>query len=224
MRTTTVLASIATLLLLAHRAQAFDIYLMRNSDCPEEEDIDVVCKDTDVGRCCNGHVGVLYSSATATDDKEGVVLYALNQGQPADSPNRCGLQIARDDACATVDIPMGSAAGVLGRSEEEEDDSSESERRRRHARDVTPPKEATPEKEEEEEAAPKKETWIEKNKKVKRDASGWIQQQFTSYAVRSKTHIYKLSRDSEHAPAFEALTDRKERVEFVKRHGVAQRR
>lgn len=59
-------------------------------------------------------VNTLYSSAQASDGQGGVVLYALNQGQAADSPNRCGLQIAQDDTCATTDVPAGSAAGARG--------------------------------------------------------------------------------------------------------------
>lgn len=62
--------------------------------------------------------------------------------------------------------------------------------------------------------SPKKETWIEKNKKVKRGADGWRQTQPTAHAVRDATHVWKLSRDSEYAPAYEALTDRQERIDF----------
>lgn len=220
MRTNT-LAIFASLLLLGHRAFAFDIYLNEDSDCPDDE-ISIVCEEQVVGDCCNGAVNTLYSSAQASDDQGGVVLYGLDQGQAPDSENRCGLQLAKDDTCATTDIPQGSAAGALGEEGGDEDPSTDEEptdgdddgeddgggdHGRRHARDVSP----------------KKETWIQKNKKAKR-SEGWRQTQHTAYAVRDATHVWKLSRDSEHAPAYEALTDRQERVDFLKRHGVAKRR
>ncbi|RYP61811.1 hypothetical protein DL771_009994 [Monosporascus sp. 5C6A] len=215
------IASVASLLLLAHCARAFDIYLNEDSDCPEEE-ISVVCEEQVVGDCCNGEVNTLYSSAQASDGQGGVVLYALNQGQAPDDPNRCGLQIAQDDTCATTDIPQGSAAGARGETGGDEDPSTDEEptngdedgeddgggsHGRRHARSLSP----------------EKETWIQKNKKAKR-AGGWRQTQHTAYAVRDATHVYKLSRDSPHSPAYRALTDRQERVDFIKRHGVAKRR
>ncbi|KAK7754713.1 hypothetical protein SLS62_003271 [Diatrype stigma] len=222
MRTAT-LASIASLLLLAHRARAFDIYLNEDSDCPDDE-ISIVCEDQSVGDCCNGEVNTLYSSAQASDGQGGVVLYGLNQGQPADDANRCGLQLAQDDSCATSDIPQGSAAGALGEAGGDEDPSTDEEptdgdddgeddgggdHSRRHARSLSPAK--------------KEETWVEKNKKAKR-AGGWRQTQHTAYAVRDATHVYKLSRDSPHSAAYRSLTDRQERVDFLKRHGVAKRR
>ncbi|KAI0385158.1 hypothetical protein F5Y04DRAFT_247033 [Hypomontagnella monticulosa] len=180
-------------------------------------------KNQEVGDCCNGNVNTLYSSATASDDQGGVVLYGLNQGQAPDSPNRCGLQLAQDDSCATTSIPQGSAAGARGSTGGDEDPSTDEEptdgdsdgeddgggdhSRRSHARDISP----------------EKETWIQKNKKAKR-AGGWRQTQYTAYAVRNATHVYKLSRDSPHAATYEGLKDRQERVEFIKRHGVAKRR
>ncbi|KAJ0121313.1 hypothetical protein J7T55_008477 [Diaporthe amygdali] len=216
------LTCISSLLLLAHHVHAFDIYLNEDSDCPEDE-ISIVCEEQEVGDCCNGLVRTMYSSAQASDDQGGVVLYGLDQGQDPESSNRCGLQLVKDDECATTDVPQGSAAGALGSDGDDEDPSTDKDptdgeedgeddgggdHDRRHARDVSP----------------KKETWIEKNKKVKRAADGWRQTQPTAYAVRDATHVWKLSRDSEHAPAYEALTDRQERIDFLKRHGVAKRR
>lgn len=218
-------ATLATLLLLAHRVRGFDIYLNEEANCPEEE-IDVVCEEQVVGDCCNGKVQTLYSSATASDEQGGVVLYSLNQGQPADAPNRCGLQIAQDDSCATTDIPAGSAAGARGAEGGEEDPGTDGEptngdedgeddgggdhggdRRRFHSRNFSPVKE----------------TWIEKNKRAKR-SEGWRQTQYTAHAVRDATHVYKLSRDSPLNDEYEALTDRSERVAFIKRHGTVKLR
>ncbi|KAI2469768.1 hypothetical protein F4781DRAFT_430983 [Annulohypoxylon bovei var. microspora] len=68
-----------------------------------------------------------------------------------------------------------------------------------------------------------KETWVQKNEKAKR-VDGWRQTQHTAYSVRDATHIYKLSRDSPHSAAYRALTDRQERIDFLKRHGVAKPR
>ncbi|KAG4222081.1 hypothetical protein PC116_g29444 [Phytophthora cactorum] len=70
---------------------------------------------------------------------------------------------------------------------------------------------------------PEEETWIQKNKKIKR-VGEWRQTNYTAYAVRDATHIYKLSRDSPHSAAYKALTDRQERIDFLKQHGIAQRR
>ncbi|KAI0844941.1 hypothetical protein F5Y00DRAFT_184367 [Daldinia vernicosa] len=70
---------------------------------------------------------------------------------------------------------------------------------------------------------PEEETWIQKNKKAKR-LGEWRQTYHTAYAVRDATHIYKLSRDSPHSAAYASLTDRQERIDFLKRHGIAQRR
>ncbi|RYP30300.1 hypothetical protein DL767_006334 [Monosporascus sp. MG133] len=213
------IASFTSLLLLTHYARAFDIYLYEDSDCPEEE-ISIVCEEQEVGDCCNGEVNTLYSSAQASDGQGGVVLYAFNRGQPPHHDNRCGLQLAQDDSCASADIPQGSAAGAHGetgghedpRTDEEPTDVDEGgeddgggDHGRRHAWSLSP----------------EKETWIQKNKKAKR-AGGWRQTQHTAYAVRDATHVYKLSRDSPYSPAYRALTDRQERVDFIKRHGVAE--
>ncbi|RYP55261.1 hypothetical protein DL768_000016 [Monosporascus sp. mg162] len=169
----------------------------------------------------NGEVNTLYSSAQASDGQGGVVLYALNQGQPPYDDDRCRLQLAQDDSCVSTDIPQGSAAGARGETGGDEDPSTDEEptdrdedgeddgggdHGGRHARRFFP-----------------EETWIQKNKKAKR-AGGWRQTQHTAYAVRDATHIYKLSRDSPHSPAYRALTDRQERIDFLKRHGVAKRR
>ncbi|KAI1805628.1 hypothetical protein F4811DRAFT_211449 [Daldinia bambusicola] len=70
---------------------------------------------------------------------------------------------------------------------------------------------------------PNEETWIEKNKKVKR-VGEWRQTSYTAYAVRDTTHIWKLARDSPHSAVYESLTDRQERIDFIKLHGIAQRR
>ncbi|KAF3059918.1 hypothetical protein GL218_04550 [Daldinia childiae] len=70
---------------------------------------------------------------------------------------------------------------------------------------------------------PEKETYIQKNKKTKR-IDGWRQTHHTAYAVRNATHIYKLSRDSPHSATYESLTNRQERIDFLKRHGIIQRR
>lgn len=149
--------------------------------------------------------------------------YGLEEGQDPEFPDRCGLQLLKDDECVMTDIPQGLAAGALGsdgndenpgtdnetvKGEENREDDGGGDHGRRRLRD----------------ASPKKETWIEKNKKVKRGADGWRQTQPTAYAVRDVTHVWKLSRDSEHAPAYEALTDHQERIDFHKRHGVAKRR
>ncbi|RYP54819.1 hypothetical protein DL769_010276 [Monosporascus sp. CRB-8-3] len=215
------IASFASPPLLAQCARGFNTHLNEDSDCPEEE-IGIVCGEQEVGDCCNGEVNTLYSSAQASDGQGGVVLYTLNQGQPHDDDNRCGLQLAQDDSCPSTDIPQGSAADARGEAGGDEDPSTDEEptdgdedgeddgggdHDRRHARSLSPEKEA----------------WIQKNKKAKR-AGGWRQTQHTAYAVRDATHVYKLSRDSPHSPAYRALTDRQERVEFLKRHGVAKRR
>ncbi|KAI8958102.1 hypothetical protein F5Y11DRAFT_351900 [Daldinia sp. FL1419] len=71
--------------------------------------------------------------------------------------------------------------------------------------------------------SPEKETWIQKNKNAKR-VGEWRQTNYTAYAVRDATHIYKLSRDSPHSAVYESLTDRQERIDFLKQHGIAQRR
>ncbi|KAK2770098.1 hypothetical protein CKAH01_04441 [Colletotrichum kahawae] len=146
MRTNT-LALLASLLLLGHRALAFDIYLNEDSDCPDEE-ISIICEEQVVSNCCNGAVNTLYSSA---------------RGKSPDSENSCGLQLAKDDTCATTDIPQRSTAGALGEEGGDEDPSTDEEptdddedgeddgggdHGRRHAREVSP----------------KKETWIQKNK------------------------------------------------------------
>ncbi|RYP76639.1 hypothetical protein DL769_003599 [Monosporascus sp. CRB-8-3] len=159
----------------------------------------------------NSEVNTLYSSAQASDGQGGVVLYALNQGQPPYD----------DDRCVSTDIPQGSAAGARGETGGDEDPSTDEkptdgdedgeddgggDHGGRHARSLFPEK-----------------TWIQKNKKAKR-AGGWRQTQHTAYAVRNATHVYKLSRDSPHNPAYRALTDRQERIDFLKRHGVAKRR
>ncbi|KAI0122230.1 hypothetical protein F4814DRAFT_446166 [Daldinia grandis] len=70
---------------------------------------------------------------------------------------------------------------------------------------------------------PEKESWIQKNKKSER-IDGWRQTHHTAYAVRDATHIYKLSRDSPHSTTYESLADRQERIDFLKRHGIVQRR
>lgn len=159
---------------------------------------------------------------SSCEDQGGGVLYGLDQGQNLESSDRCGPQLL-DVECATTGIPQGSVAGALGSDADDENPSTDKEptngedggendgggdHGRSHAR-VVPPK---------------KETWIEKNKMVERGADGWCQTQPTAYAVRDATHVWKLSRDSEHAPAYEALTDRQERIDFLKRHGVAKRR
>lgn len=217
------LTCIFLLFLLAHHTHAFDIYLNKESDCSEDK-IDIVCENQRVGSCCNGLVRTLYSSAQASDDQGNVVLYGLDQGQDPEAPNRCGLPLVIDDDCSTTDVPMGSAAGALGiegdprfdqnptdgtaPDGEDGEDNGGGAHGREHAKDFGTP--------------PKKETWIEKNAKVKRGADGWRQQQWTAYAVRSGGYVWKLSRDSELIPAFETLTDEKEQVDFVKRHGVRQ--
>lgn len=142
---------------------------------------------------------------SSCDDQGGIVLHEADQGQDPESSDRCGLQLLKDDECATTDISQGSAAGALG---SDVDDDGGGDHGRRRVPDVSP----------------KKETWIEKNKKVKRGADGWRQTQPTAHAVRDATHVWKLSRDSEYAPAYEALTGRQERIDFLKRHGVAKRR
>jgi hypothetical protein len=178
-------------------------------------------------------VQTLYSSAQASDGQGGVVLYALDQGQDSEAENRCGLQVAQDDTCATTDIPSGSAAGVRGSGgadgggedpntdgdstngdEDGEDDGGGDhddgifKRKREHARSLSS----------------QRESFVEKNKKVERSADGWRHQQHTAYAFRTKDTVYKLSRDSEHAVVYEQLTDRHEKVEFLKKHGVAKLR
>lgn len=219
---TAAIPSLASPLLIAHRARAFDIYLNEESDCPDDE-ISIVCEDQDVGDCCNGEVNALCSSARASDDQGGVALYGLDQGQPADDANRCGLQLAQDDSCATSDIPPQGSAGGGGGGDEDQtstdeeptdggeggEDDGGGDHSRRRARSLSPAAEG--------------ETWVGKNKRAKR-AGGWRQTQHTAYAVRDATHVYKLSRDSPHSAAYRSLTDRQERVDFLKRHGVAKRR
>lgn len=223
MRTAT-LPTLISLLLVSHHGLAFDIYLNEDSDCPDDV-ISIVCEEQAVGDCCNGHPHTLYSSAEASDGKGGVVLYGLDQGQDPDSENRCGLQLAKDDICATSDIPQGSAAGIVGEEGGEKDPSADKEptngsedgendgggshgRRRNHPRIGFPFVE---------------ETMFQKAKNAKRTGA-WRQTQHTAYAVRDGTHVWMLSRGSEHAPTYEALTDRQERIDFLKKHGVARLR
>lgn len=150
------------LLLLAHHTHAFDIYLNKDPDCSEDK-INIVCENQRVGSCCNGLVRTLYSSAQASDGQGSVVLYGLDQGQDPEARNRCGLQLVRDDQCSTTDVPMGSAAGVLGSEGGDEDphfdqnptdgvdtggddgqDDGDGDHGREHAKDFgTPPKKET---------------------------------------------------------------------------------
>lgn len=157
-----------------------------------------------------------------SESEGGAMLYKLGQGQNPEPSNRCGLQLLKNDNCATTDMPQGSAAGTLGSDGDDEDagtgkeptnveDDGEDDGDDDHGRRRVP------------DVSAKKETWIEKNKKVKAGADGWRQTQPTAYAVRDATHVWKLSRDSEHAPAYEALTERQERIDFLKRHGVVKR-
>nr|POE86914.1 hypothetical protein CFP56_63946 [Quercus suber] len=210
-----------------NRAFAFDIYLNEESGCPDE-DIDIVCEEQVVGDCCNGDEDTLYSSAQASDGQGGVVLYGLGQGQDADADNRCSIFLTQDDTCATSDVPNGSAAGALGETGGDEDPSTdgdstdgdedgEDDGGGDHDDGIFKGRRAR-------RASPEKETWIQKNKKVTKRSGGWRQQQYTAYAVRNETHVYKLSRDSPHAAKYKSLTDRKERVDFIKQHGVAKLR
>jgi hypothetical protein len=224
MRANTIISCLPLLLV---GARAFDIYLNEDADCPEDS-INIVCEEQEIGDCCNGKEDTVYSSAQATDDQKGIVLYALGQGQAADADNRCSIQLAMDDVCPSTDVPQGSAAGVLGAAGTDEDPSTDGDvtdgdkdgeddgggshhgifKPRHHPRSLSPEK---------------PETWIQKNKKVKR-SGGVRQQTYTSHAYRNATHEFKLSRDSPLAAQFEALTDRQERVDFLKRHGEAKAR
>ncbi|KAI0882283.1 uncharacterized protein GGS22DRAFT_191452 [Annulohypoxylon maeteangense] len=71
--------------------------------------------------------------------------------------------------------------------------------------------------------SPENETWIQKNEKAK-VVDGWRQTHYTAYAVRDATHVYKLSRGSPRSTAYQALTDRQQRIDFLKQHGVAKPR
>ncbi|KAH0433397.1 hypothetical protein CcaCcLH18_05926 [Colletotrichum camelliae] len=166
------------------------------------EEISIVCEEQVVGDCCNGAVNTLYSSAQASDDQGGVVLYGLDQGQAPDSENRCGLQLAKHDTCARTDIPQGSAAGDFGEEGGDEDPSTDEEPTDGDEDGEDDGGDLDPEEQERQAVA----------RLAPNSAHGDV------------THVWKLSRDSEHAPAYEALTDRQERVDFLKRHGVAKRR
>ncbi|KAI1338601.1 hypothetical protein F5Y15DRAFT_386356 [Xylariaceae sp. FL0016] len=190
-----------TILLLSLRAQAFDIYLNYEPDCPDE--IDFVCEEISANQCCNGDPGKIYSSAQASDGVGPVTLYALDQGQSPNSRDRCSLLVARNHTCASVPIPMGSAAKVVMQDHREDSNAGGGEEAGDRAGDRAQAGNSSPNKTEDE------------LPRVK---------QINAWAAKDDDYVWKLQFTSERAPAFKALTDSKEQIAFVKEHGKREPR
>ncbi|KAI1316860.1 hypothetical protein F5Y16DRAFT_393045 [Xylariaceae sp. FL0255] len=198
--------------------------------CPEDT-INSACEDIGYDMCCAGDVGTEYYSAEASDGASPITLYSSRGDRPGG--DSCAVTITEDDTCPSTSTGGGTGAAVLinGLPDPEPtstvDSSSDSgsEKRMASRREMSALKAREAQRralnlEHARSFTNGKETYIEKNARAP-VVNGMRQVTPTSHALLTKTHVYKLSRDSPMAAGFEALSSksREERVDYLKRHG-----